>query len=170
MLSLYGSTEAEALRNYKSALAAAQGSDEDWIQSEPGRLPWWGRQTDRFLDAPRMTAWIDGSGRPNREARPRLEAQEFVEAACAEIGMGLPELVERSRRRDLTTLRFLVVGLGIERWGQRAGELGEVFGRRADYVSWWAKKARELRLTNPEWARRYDSIDEKLRSRFEERS
>ncbi len=61
----------------------------------------------------------------------------------------------------------MVVGLGIERWGQAAGELAEIFGRRADYVSWWAKRARALRLGDPEWARRYDALDESMRSKFE---
>ena len=84
-----------------------------------------------------------------------------------ELGIGLQGLTERTRRQEVAELRFLVVGLGIERWGQRAGQLAAVFGRRPDYVSWWARKARQLRRANPAWARRFDLLDERLRARFE---
>ncbi len=111
-------------------------------------------------------AWIDGEGRPSRELRPKLDAEAYVVSACSELESSLDELVVRSRRRDLAELRFLIVGLGIERWGPRAGEIAEIFGRRPDYVSWWAKRARELRLANLEWALRYESLDECLRRRY----
>ena len=61
------------------------------------------------------------------------------------------------------TLRHIT---GIERWGQKAGEIAEIFQRRADYVSWWAKRARELRLSNLDWAQRYETLDESLRRRY----
>jgi hypothetical protein len=111
--------------------------------------------------------WIDVDGRPSREPRPKLGALEFVQAACGELGISIDALAARSRRRELTMLRFLIVGLGIERWGQQAGGLAEVLGRRADFVSWWAKRARELRLSDRDWATCYDTIDENLRRKYE---
>jgi hypothetical protein len=167
VLALYGDTVNVALRNYQSALAASREGGERWLRLSPGRLPWWGRQVDKPLEPPTAAAWVDVEGRPNRAARPRLSAQEFVEAACAQLGMSADELSVQSRKRELANARFLVVGLGIERWGQRAGELAGILGRRADYVSWWARRARQLRLDDPGWAERYHAMDEKLREAFE---
>jgi REP element-mobilizing transposase RayT len=167
VLSLYGDTVTVATRNYQSALAASQQGGERWLVSSPGRLPWWGRQVDRPVEPPAPAAWVDGEGRPNRATRPTLSAREFVKAACNVVGMSADEFNGRSRKQELANARFLVVGLGIERWGQRAGELAEVLGRRADYVSWWARRARQLRLDDPEWAERYESVDERLRAGFE---
>jgi REP element-mobilizing transposase RayT len=167
VLALYGDTVNVALRNYQSALAASREGGERWLRLSPGRLPWWGRQVDKPLEPPTAAAWVDVEGRPNRAARPRLSAQEFVEAACAQLGMSADELSVQSRKRELANARFLVVGLGIERWGQRAGELAGILGRRADYVSWWARRARQLRLDDPGWAERYYAMDENLRKAFE---
>lgn len=166
VLSMYGATEEEALRNYGAALAAAGEWQADWLRSGPGRLPWWGRDLDRPIAAPQLEQWIDEDGRPGREARPALDALGFLTAACTLLDMSLDELRERSANRKLTRLRYLVVGLGIERWQQKAGELARVLRRRPDYVSWWAKRARELRLTEPGFAERYRSLDEELRSRI----
>jgi len=168
VLSMYGESEAKALRSYLSALAAAQDEEVDWLQARPGRLPWWRHEADRPLEPPPLAAWTEPDGRPSREPRPRLDAQEFVEVACAELGVSPTQLEERSRRPELTDLRFLVVGLGIERWGQRAARLAEILGRRADYVTWWARRARELRLSDSSWTERYEALDDKLRRRYEE--
>ena len=94
-----------------------------------------------------------------------LEAEVFIGSACAELGISVGELTTRSRKKDIAELRFLVVGLGIERWGQKAGEIAGIFGRRPDLVSWWVKRGRELRLSDPEGAERSLSLDEGLRSR-----
>jgi len=168
VLTLYGDTEAEASHHYESALASALGGDTNWLDSTPGHLPWWERQVDRPLKPPPLSAWVDSDGRPHREARPRLSALAFTEAACIQLGTSLDHVTETSRRRELTELRFLVIGLGIERWSQRAGELAEVFGRRSDYVSWWAKRARELRLSDPAWAEKYETLDEGMRRDLKE--
>ena len=46
-------------------------------------------------------------------------------------------------RKDQATtrLRELVAAGGIERWGQRPGELGRVLGKHPDMVSRWARMA-----------------------------
>ena len=80
--------------------------------------------------------------------------REFAKSLAEGLGVGLEELTERTRRLEVAGLRFLVVGLGIERWGQRASHLAQLFGRRPDLVSWWAKKARALRLGDPDWGTR----------------
>ena len=140
VLSMYGDTESAALKSYQSALTANLAEGSDWMKSNPGRLPWWGRQLDRLVEPPQLPAWIGSDGRPSREPRPKLTAEEFIQQACSALDMKAEELGATSRHRELTNLRFMVVALGIERWGQKAGELAEVFGRRADYVSWWAKR------------------------------
>ncbi len=167
VLAIYGDSERDALRAYMASLSATHDGGAEWVRTLPGDLPWWRRQTDRPIHPPELGAWVDTEGRPSREARPRLAAPAFLEAACAEVGVSLSELAARSRRQELAELRFLVVGLGIERWGQQAGQLAAVLGRRADYVSWWARRARALRQVNPSWAGRYDLLDERLRMRFE---
>jgi putative transposase len=167
VLAVYGAHEREAVRNYLSSLSATRTHGADWMHTLPGGLPWWRRQVDRPISEPDLVAWVDADGRPSREPRLRLEALAYLEAASAELGVTLQELTDRSRRQALAELRFLVVGLGIERWGQRAGQLAAVFGRRPDFVSWWARKAGSMRRSDPAWERRFDLLDERLRVRFE---
>jgi hypothetical protein len=164
VLSMYGANEREALQSYGAALAALWDEPTDWLRWRPGRLPWWARDVDRPIAAPGLEEWVDEHGRPSREARPALDVLSYLGAACALLDTSIDELKARSANRELARLRYLVVGLGIERWQQKAGELAVVLGRRADYVSWWARRARELRLTDPDWAERYRSLDEGLRA------
>ncbi len=168
VLAIYGSTERDAIRAYLASLSALKAGGERWLGQRPGLLPWWGRQVDRPIEPPPLVAWVDGAGRPNRVSRPRLTAAEYVAAACAALGVEVAEVTRRSRRSDVANQRFLVVGLGIERWGQRAGDLAGVFNRRADFVSWWVRRARERRLGDAVWAARYEALDESLRRRYED--
>ncbi len=167
VLAIYGAHEREAVRSYLSSLSASRTHGEDWMHTLPGALPWWRRQVDRPINEPDLVARVDADGRASREARPRLEALTYLEAASAELGVTLQELTDRSRRQALAELRFLVVGVGIERWGQRAGQLAAALGRRPDFVSWWARKAGSMRRSDPAWDRRFDLLDERLRVRFE---
>ena len=56
-------------------------------------------------------------------------------------------------------LRQLVATVGIERWGQRAGGIGDVLGKHPDVVSRWARAGAERRLTDSEFAKALDELD-----------
>ncbi len=77
------------------------------------------------------------------------------------------ELESRTRCWNVSRKRFLVVGIGIERWRQSARALAELLDRRPDLISWWAKRAAELRSQDNRFAKEYAKTDELLRKLFE---
>lgn len=166
VLSLYGETEREAREGYVAALEAArQGTG--WLRARPGGLPWWKRQIDRRVEPEPPESGVASDGRPARPARPVLGAEEYLEAACTETGTSLGELRSRTRRWAVSRVRFLIVGLGVERWRQSATGLAAALDRRPDLVSWWARRAVELRHELAQQAAAYEELDERLRIRFE---
>jgi hypothetical protein len=62
-----------------------------------------------------------------------------------------------------------VATLGIERWEQRAGSLGEALGKHPDVVSRWGRSGAERRSTDHEFAERLDELDAKLSEACRER-
>jgi hypothetical protein len=71
--------------------------------------------------------------------------------------------------RKTTKLRQIVATLGIERWEQRAGSLGEALGKHPDVVSCWARSGADRKSTNPEFAEILDDLDAKLSEACRER-
>ncbi len=159
-LALYGDTVRKARRAYVGALEGAQ--EQGWRTSLPGSLPWWGRETDRPLEPPPPAAWVDQLGLSTRRDRPPLEAGEFLTRCCGLLAAELGRLVSPVRDAETCRLRFLVAGVGIERWRQRPGELARCLGRWPEAVGRWAKRAGELRLADAEFRAASESLDERL--------
>ena len=80
--------------------------------------------------------------------------------------MSVAQLAERSQGAAVSRARYLVAGVGIERWRQRPGELARCLGRWPEAVGRWAKRAGELRLGEPEFAAEYDALDQRLTERL----
>ena len=165
-LSLYGGTVQTARRRYVRALE--QVDTETWRTHLPGALPWWGPERDRPLEPPPPAAWIDERGLSTGRDRPPMPAADFLER-CARL-LDIPVSRLAIRRRDAATsrLRYLVAGVGIERWRQRPAALAECLGRWPEAVGRWAQRAGELRLTDEAFSAEYESLDERLAEEFTE--
>ena len=74
----------------------------------------------------------------------------------------MESLAGRIKDRKTTALRHLVATVGIERWDQRAGQLGSILGKHPDVVSRWARAGAERRSTDHEFAQSLDRLDAAL--------
>ena len=124
------------------------------------KLPWWAR--DRDPEPKEGRTHVDLFGRSTGLERPRLDAVSFVDAMCRLFGAEVSVVASHRKDRATTRHRELLASLGIERWGQRAGELGRVLGKHPDMVSRWARRAGMRRAEAPELARRHDELDHAL--------
>jgi len=159
-LMLFGDTVRAGRRSYVRSLEGVQG--QDWRTSLPGSLPWWRRQPDRHLDPPPETAWIDERGLSTGRDRPAIAASEYLERSCELLGASLSRVAGRSRDAETARLRFLIAGVGIERWRQRPAELARCLGRWPEAVGRWAQRAGQLRLEDQDFRDAYENLDERL--------
>lgn len=154
----FGATVKRARRSYLSRLNAALAEEGRAEVSE--RLPWW--KADRDLKPSSGRAYVDVLGRSTGLERERLEATDFVELVCVSLGISPDTLSGNLKDRKTTKLRQIVATLGIERWEQRAGSLGEALGKHPDVVSRWARSGAERRSMDHEFAQLLDEVDAKL--------
>ena len=154
----FADTLRRARREYVTRLEEAIGSETGTVPRL--RLAWWTR--DRDLEPEGVRAFVDILGRSTGLERGRVDGVTFVALACRALGVDPSEL--RSGRQDAATarLRELVAAVGIERWGQRAGELGRVLGKHPDVVSRWARKAGLRRAEEPALAEQHEALDRAL--------
>jgi len=52
--------------------------------------------------------------------------------------------------------------IGIERWGMRSKQLGQLLGRWPEAVSRWASRRARMRMESEELREAYDTLDETL--------
>ena len=124
------------------------------------RLPWW--KPERELRPATGRAYVDVLGRSTGLERRVFEAGEFVELAWVGLGISIETIAGARQDRETTRFRRLIATLGIERWGQRAGELGAVLGKHPDVVSRWARNGAEGRSSDSEFAETIDQLDKFL--------
>jgi putative transposase len=151
----FGDTTKTARRTYLKRLNAALADEERSEVSE--RLPWW--KPERELKPATGRAHVDVLGRSTGLERRPLEAGEFVELACAGLGIATDSLSGPYKDRKTTRMRRLVATVGIERWSQRAGELGGVLGKHPDVDSRGARAGAERKTTDPKFAEAIDQLD-----------
>jgi putative transposase len=154
-LSSFGKTAKTARRTYLRRLNAALAAEDRSEVSE--RLPWW--KPERGLNPATGRAYVDVLGRSTGLERRLLEAGEFVEMACAALGIAAESLAGPHKDRKTTRFRQLVATVGIERWGQRAGKIGGVLGKHPDVVSRWARAGAEKKPKDPKFAEAIDELD-----------
>ena len=153
--SLCGPTVAVARRSYLRLLRAL--AKQPWAAGEPGRLPWWGRETDSVIDAKPAAPVLDPLDRSGGIERHRLEPSEFVVWACEVMNVASERVLGGALDRAAVRQRQLLAGVAVERWRIRTGALARLFGRRADVVTRWAKRAGELRVENAEFCEALDA-------------
>jgi hypothetical protein len=154
----FGDTLRSARREYMSRLAAAIASDTGTTPRL--KLPWWTR--DRDLEPEEERPFVDLLGRSSGLQRARLDGVSFLTLACRALGVDASVLGSSRKDRATTSLRELVAAVGIERWSQRAGELGRVLGKHPDAVSRWARMAALRRAEDPALAAQHDALDRSL--------
>jgi REP element-mobilizing transposase RayT len=157
VLALFDSTVATARRKYRGLLRAL--TKETWTAGEPGRLPWWGRETDSIIEAEPAAPLLDPLGRSGGLERERLEPREFVARACEGMSVASERVLGGALDRALVRQRQVLAALAIERWRIRAGALARVFGRRPEVVTRWAKRAGELRVEDADFREAYEHLD-----------
>jgi REP element-mobilizing transposase RayT len=163
VLELFGATTRSARRSYLEFLK--RDGAGPWLAALPGSLPWWQREPDRPLAPAGPPRRIVANGRAAAIERAKLTATEFVCRACALLQVDPAWLIGGGQDGAQSRIRYVVAGLGIERWGVRAGALGEVMGRRPEVVSRWAARAGEQRVTDPEFRTMYETLDAALAKR-----
>ena len=70
-------------------------------------------------------------------------------------------LAERGDR-ETAAIRKLVAAVGVERWGQRAGQLAAILNKHPVAVSRWVSEAARQRQEDRDFQRKIDSLDEEL--------
>ena len=163
-LELFGDSLTKARRSYVRFLEGVES--QGWRTGTPGSLPWWNREVDRPVQPPPPSAWIDDRGLSTGRSRPLIDAAEFLESCAEELGVSLSLLVERSRRAEIMRVRYLIAGVGIERWRQRPGKLASCLGRWPEAVGRWAQRAGELRLKDDAFREAYETLDNTLSARL----
>lgn len=163
-LSLYGERTGAARRSYVRTLQKVD--EETWRTSLPGGLPWWQPERDRPVDPPPPSAWIDERGLSTGRDRPQVPAEQFLEVCAELLEVPLARLAQRSKDAETTRLRYLVAGVAIERWRQHPVELGRCLGRWPEAIGRWAQRAGQLRLSDERFRTEYESLDDRLSSRF----
>ena len=166
-LSLYGGALRSARRAYVRTLERVE--EETWRTSLPGALPWWQPERDRPLEPPPPAAWIDERGLSTGRDRPPISAAEFLERCARLLDIPVGRLAARQRDAATTRLRYLIAGVGIERWRQSPTALGKSLGRWPEAVGRWALRAGELRVTDETFEKAYESLDECLAGDLKER-
>lgn len=154
----FGTTTKSAQRTYLKRLNTALAEEERAEVSD--RVPWW--TPERELKPTSGRAYVDELGRSTGLEREPLDATEFVELACAGLGIVVESLAGRNKDRKTMALRQLVATIGVERWDQRAGKLGGILGKHLDVVSRWARAGAERRSTDFEFAEALDRLDATL--------
>jgi putative transposase len=159
-LGIYGDTLRKSRRHYVLALKGARESE--WKGELPGRLPWWKREPDQPLEDVEPAVWIDDRGVSSGRPRRRMDAEDFLAAACRLLGTDVAVLTSKGYARKETTNRVLLTALGVERWHQSPRKLGRALGRRADVVSRWVRWGAKRRQEDPDFREGYDELDRRL--------
>jgi REP element-mobilizing transposase RayT len=160
ILELYGERKQSARAAYVRSLKGE--TESEWLGESPGRLPWWPWRPDRDLEPSPLPAWVDESGVPSIGVRRHLAPHRYLKIACRLAGADQEALASARRFPELGRQRELIIGLGIERWGQRPKQLGEVLGRPADTVGRWAWRASKRRQGDTLFRSAYDQLDREL--------
>ena len=154
----FGTTLKEARRNYKGRIRA--GMDESPSEDWAGIFGLSGPR-DRDLSAPEPI-YIDELGRSTGLERPALDAVRFLAAACSVLDVKTERLASSRRDRETAGLRKLITAVGVERWGQRAGQLAALLNKHPVAVSRWVSDAARRRQEDRTFEKEMDNIDQAL--------
>ena len=154
----FGDTVKKARRHYRDRINAGLDDDTQGRMFRGLRL-FPSRDRDLEADEP---VFIDELGRSSGLERPRLEADRFLTAACAILGVELERLAGRRRDGETAANRRLVAAVGIERWGQRATRIGSLLDKHPVAVSRWVAQAARERADDLGFEQKMSDLDEQL--------
>ena len=154
----FGSTLKEARKRYKGRIRS--GLDDELPEKWASPFGVLGPR-DRDLVAPEAIH-VDVLGRSTGRERPAVDASRFLDAACSVLGIAREGLASSRRNREMARLRTLVTAVGIERWGQRAGQLAALLNKHPVAVSRWASDGARRRKEEAAFAEEADNLDEAL--------
>ena len=163
VLAVFGQRRREAVRAYRSALREV--GESGWSSEAPGRLPWWRPRrpvAGRALN-PIVGEAIDELSRPTSPYRARFKADDWIEAACATIGLRRAELADRGRDPEVVRARDIVGLVGVERYGVKVKDLAECLGKSEDGVSLWVRRGARRREEDASFAVEAEKLDLALR-------
>jgi REP element-mobilizing transposase RayT len=154
----FGDTLRKARRHYVNRVRA--GLEEDPVGESP-----WGLSLisppDRDLEA-HGVVYVDELGRSTGLERPALDAGQYLNAACAILGVAIERLASHRRDSETAAMRQLVAAVGIERWGQRAGRIATLLEKHPVAVSRWVAEAARARQFDPGIEKKMTRLDEEL--------
>ena len=154
----FGRTSKEARRHYNERIRA--GMDEGPLEEWEGLFGLLGPR-DRDLSAPEPIH-VDVLGRSSGLERPPVSVGRYLEAACSIVGVETERLASSRRDRQTAAWRRLIAAVGVERWGQRPGELGALLKKHPVAVSRWVADAARQRNDDPAVGEGMDELDEVL--------
>jgi REP element-mobilizing transposase RayT len=157
----FGKTEKAARKAYLAAVRLGcreLGRELQQGAEAPGI--WQGADHDLAPDD--AGAYIDVLGRSTGPERTLLSAEEFIGKGARHLEIDISALASRTRRRHVVEARRLLITLGRERWGQKAKDLGEALGKKADTISYISREGIRQRLEDGDFARRYETLDEAM--------
>jgi len=154
----FGKTLREARRHYMARVRI--GIEESSRGGPPGHFGFL-LQPDRDLEASE-TIYVDQLGRSTGLERPTLDVDQYLNGACSILDVEVERLVSRRRDSQTAALRKLVAAVGIERWGQRAGQLAGMLEKHTVAVSRWVAEAARERQADPGFAEKMSWLDEEL--------
>jgi putative transposase len=154
----FGSTLKEARRHYNERIRT--GLEKSPSGAWEGIFGLLGPR-DRELSAPEPFH-IDVLGRSTGLERPVLDAVRFLEAACSSLDVESERLASSRRDRETAALRRLITAVGVERWGQRAGQLAALLNKHPVAVSRWVSDAARQRQEEPAFGEEMENLDEVL--------
>ena len=157
----FGEKLKTARRLYSARVRAAM--EEDGFDASPRRIDEFLKK-DHRLEAPEPVT-IDELGRSTGLERPVLDGARYLDEACRILEVEPERLASSRRDRETAALRKLVAAVGIERWGQRAGELASLLHKHTVAVSRWVSDAARERQTDPAYEKRLLWLDEQLSKR-----
>jgi REP element-mobilizing transposase RayT len=151
-LRLFGSRRGEARQAYLRALRSR--GERPWLEQEPGRLPWWGREgSDEVLEADVRRPKLDAQGVSSGPARRRLSAERYLPLGCKALRVAASNLAGRRKDRDTSQVREALVLIGVEVFGVRVNDLAQGLRMNPGSVSRVLVRAGGRRVESSEFAR-----------------
>jgi len=154
----FGRTLKQARRQYLARVRAGIGENSS---SGPEVNFGFLLQPDRDLEASEVI-YVHELGRSTGLERPTLDANQYLAAACSILNVEFERLSSRRRDQETAALRKLVAAVGVERWGQRAGQLAGLLEKHTVAVSRWVADAARKRQDDPGFERKMLRLDEDL--------
>jgi REP element-mobilizing transposase RayT len=163
VLAVYGGGRRESLKSYRSALSAVGGAE--WSAGALGRLPWWQLERSAAEEELRVGGGetADELGRPTSPYRARFEANEWIDTACAIVGLDRGELADRGRNPKIVRAREVVGLVGVERYGVKVKDLAACLGKSEDGVSLWVRRGARHREEDAAFAAVVETLDSAMR-------